>query len=171
MTTLVALTIMLVPAAATRTAGASSPTERNYEQSFRYMRTLANRYHAQREDLQRRLTRRVLEVRALRWQLKKARHAVVHRPDSLEAIRLAANAYHVSFGKLYRRAMCETGGTLNPYSKNQHSSASGLFQFLYPSTWNSTPYAGESVWSPYANAMAAAWMEANGRGGEWVCRG
>jgi hypothetical protein len=39
-----------------------------------------------------------------------------------------------------------------------------------PSTWRSTPYGVFSVWSPYANALAAGWMHLNGRGGEWSCQ-
>lgn len=35
--------------------------------------------------------------------------------------------------------------------------------------WNSTPYRNESVWSPYASALAAAQMLKAGRRGEWVC--
>jgi len=93
---------------------------------------------------------------------------MAHRSDVVEALRLAAVTWHVDFGLLYRRALCES--VLDPNAKNPSSSASGLMQFL-TSTWASTPYAGESVWSPYANALAGAWMEAHGRGGEWVCRG
>lgn len=167
MTTLVAITTLALLIVGWKNAGAG---DRNYEQSWRYARHYAKRYKAQRDDLQRRLARRVLEARSLKRQLAHARHATTHRPDSLEAIRLAAIAYGVSYGLLERRARCETGGDFNPYAKNRTSSASGLFQFLYPSTWRSTPYGSESVWSPYANALAAAWMERAGRGGEWTCR-
>ena len=96
------------------------------------------------------------------------RRAYVHRPSSLEAIRLASVAYGQSYSKLLRIASCESG--LYRYAKNPRSSATGLFQFLYPSTWRSTPFASESVWSPYASALAAAWMQRAGRGGEWVCQ-
>lgn len=99
---------------------------------------------------------------------RKLRRLYVHRADVLEAIRLAANAYHIDYGHLYRVAACESG--FDPSAKNPRSTASGVFQFL-TSTWASTPYARESIWSPYANALAAAWMHSVGRGGEWVCRG
>lgn len=100
--------------------------------------------------------------------MRRFRLAYVHRTDVIEAIRLAAITWNVSYSTLLRRAKCES--VLNPNAKNPGSTASGLFQFLYPSTWSSTPYGSESVWSPYANALAAAWMEHVGRGGEWVCQ-
>ena len=157
-------TLFIIIAGSTR---AQTPTD--YQESWKYAHRMAVKYRHQRDHLQQLLTRRVLEVRELRHRVVSAQRAVRHRPDVVEAIRLAATAYRVSFAKLYRRALCETGGSLNPYSKNRYSSASGVFQFLR-STWASTPYANESIWSPYSNAMAAAWMESVGRGGEWVCR-
>lgn len=91
------------------------------------------------------------------------------RDVSLEAISYASTAYGVSYSTLRRKASCETGGTFDPYARNRTSSASGLFQFL-TSTWASTPYRSYSIWDPYANALAAAWMHDVGRGGEWACR-
>jgi hypothetical protein len=91
-----------------------------------------------------------------------------HRSSTREAIELACVTYG-SCSTLWRRAGCETGGTYSPRALNQASGAAGLFQFL-PSTWQTTPFAQFSVWSPYANALAAGWMEARGRGSEWVCR-
>jgi hypothetical protein len=122
-----------------------------------------------------------LEVVGLRQQLQKEHARYVHARTRVrqlartlahsssvrEAIDLACSVYG-SCGTLWRRAQCETGGTFSSSSHNR-SGASGLFQFL-PSTWSTTPFAGFSVWSPYANALAAGWMEAHGRGGEWVCR-
>ena len=113
----------------------------------------------------RRLERR-LEL--MRRRLVAERRIVLHNPSVVEAINLAAATY--GFGStLWRKADCETGGTFSPRSLNSSSGAAGLFQFL-GSTWRSTPYAGFSVWSPYANALAAGWMHAHGRGGEWSCR-
>lgn len=88
-----------------------------------------------------------------------------HSPSTREAIDLACHVYG-SCSTLWRRAQCESGGYR--YAKNP-SGASGLFQFL-PSTWASTPFGSMSIWSPYAQAFAAGWMQAHGRGGEWVCR-
>lgn len=84
-----------------------------------------------------------------------------------ESINLACLLYgHCA--RLWEIARCETGGTLNPWSRNGSSGASGLMQFL-PSTWRTTPFARFSVWSPYASALAAGYMQRAGRDGEWVC--
>jgi SLT domain-containing protein len=102
----------------------------------------------------------------LRRRIVRQRYIVLHRRDVTEAINLAGATYG-NASTLWRKARCESG--LNTRSVNSGSSASGLFQFL-PSTWNSTPYAGFSIFDPFANALAAGWMHAHGRGGEWVCR-
>lgn len=101
--------------------------------------------------------------------IRRLRRVLAHDPQVREAINLAAVAYNVDGRTLWRKADCETGGTFSPRAYNASSSASGLLQFL-PSTWQTTPYARFSVWSPYANALAAGWMHARGRGGEWECR-
>lgn len=106
------------------------------------------------------------EVTGLRRQLRRQRRALLATPTVTEAINLAAATYG-NGATLWRKARCESG--LNPSAHNGWSTASGLFQFL-DSTWASTPYAGFSILSPYANALAAGWMHAHGRGGEWVCQ-
>lgn len=116
-----------------------------------------------------------------------ARRLLVRQPYSVEAIRLASVAYHVPFSLLWRRATCESGPgpnvptppvgerhvqahARNPVAEARSGEhAVGLFAFL-PSTWRTTPYASFPITSPYANALAAAWAQANGRGGEWACR-
>jgi hypothetical protein len=79
----------------------------------------------------------------------------------------AAAMYGQNGDDMLRVATCESG--LNPSAVNGSSNASGLFQFM-PSTWATTPYAGEDIFNPVANAEAAAWMWANGRRGEWSCQ-
>lgn len=126
------------------------------------------------DDLQRRLTARVLEARSLRRTLK-------HESSVREALDLACTIYgHCA--DLHRKAFCES--RLDPRAKNRTSSARGLLQFLttgrirrYGSdiyvdggTWATTPFWSFDVYSPYANALAAGWMHANGRAGEWECR-
>lgn len=106
---------------------------------------------------------RIVRVRSA--QLRHARRLLFARPSVAEAINLAGATYGQT-AALWRKARCESH--LNPRAQNR-SEASGLFQFL-PSTWRSTPYGGFSIWSAYANALAAGWMHAHGRGGEWVCR-
>ena len=103
--------------------------------------------------------------RARTRQLQHARRVLFARPSVAEAINLAAAVYG-NGPTLWRKARCESG--LNPGARNG-SEASGLFQFL-PSTWATTPFGSFSIFSPYASALAAGWMHANGRGSEWVCR-
>ncbi len=104
---------------------------------------------------------------ALRQENRRLRRVLRHKPSVREAIRLAATAYGQDEATLRRVAWCES--RFNPRAKNSSSTASGLFQHLYPSTWRSTPFRSESVWSPYASAMSAAWMFKQGRAAEWVC--
>jgi hypothetical protein len=114
-----------------------------------------------------RLRQRTRQLRTALVRFKVLRRHIVHRPETVEAINLACVVYG-SCSTLWRKAACETGGTFSPVAYNP-SGASGLFQFL-PSTWRSTPFGRFSIWSPYANALAAGWMHAQGRGSEWACR-
>lgn len=80
-------------------------------------------------------------------------------------IRRAALHYQQSFPDLLRVARCES--SLDPY--NEYAGHYGLFQFL-PSTFATTKYAGRDINSAKWNSLAAAWMWANGRRGEWACQ-
>lgn len=102
---------------------------------------------------------RGLGPEAWHWRYVLLRRQIARRPDSTRAIQLASATYGVSFSTLYRKAWCES--KLGAYPN--------LFQFI-ASTWASTPFARFSVFDVYANALAAGWMHARGRGGEWVCR-
>jgi LysM repeat protein len=66
-------------------------------------------------------------------------------------------------------AMCESG--MNPDATNPSSNAAGVFQILYPSTWDTTPEAGQSPYNAQANITAA--HEIFVRDGyswrEWTC--
>lgn len=86
----------------------------------------------------------------------------------LPCIRRAAIRWNVSYPTLKRKAWCES--RFNPYARNP-SGSSGLFQFL-PSTWATTPYRHQSIWSAKYSALAAAWMHSAGvgRGHEWECK-
>jgi hypothetical protein len=105
-------------------------------------------------------------VETLRRRLARQRYVVLHDPSVTEAIGLAAATYGHG-DELWRKAACES--RMNPAARNLASAASGLYQFL-PGTFASTPYGRFSIFSPYANALAAGWMHAHGRGGEWSCR-
>ena len=82
-------------------------------------------------------------------------------------IRYAALRYRQSFTDMMRVARCESG--LNPYAVGFRIHR-GLFQFNYPGTWNTTPYAGRNPFSAKWNSLAAAWTWSQGRRGEWQCR-
>ncbi len=122
--------------------------------AFRRAHAAAVRYRAERDDLQRRLVRRVREAAALR-------RALMRRPSSLEALRLAALVYRVPFPLLYAIASCESTGeppaqpaseqTLSAHAANP-STAKGLAQAL-DSTWRSSIFHAFSPYSPYASAL------------------
>ena len=98
-------------------------------------------------------------------RLRRAR-LVEFEPPYEHAAQLAAIAYRVDAGTLIRKGRCESGNWTHFHNA---SGASGPWQFL-GSTWASTPYASYSSYDPFAAALAAAWMHAHGRGGEWVCQ-
>lgn len=72
-----------------------------------------------------------------------------------------ATMINTEFGSYAPAAMqiakCESG--LNPQAVNQqkvgNSQATGIFQILYPSTWNTTSYANASPTDPATNVQAA----------------
>jgi hypothetical protein len=83
-------------------------------------------------------------------------------------IRRAALHWRVPTALLVRKARCES--RLDPLARNGVNV--GLFQFNYPGTWGSTPYARRSPWSAKWSSLAAGWMHSAGvdRGSEWSCR-
>ncbi|WP_151758045.1 LysM peptidoglycan-binding domain-containing protein [Dictyobacter vulcani] len=105
-------------------------------------------------------------------------------PQTAPAAPAAANSSDVSgmideifgpyAGSAKQIAVCESG--LNPNATNTisigGSHAAGIFQILYPSTWNTTSQAGMSPYNARANIIAA--HEIFVRDGyswrEWVCR-
>ena len=66
-----------------------------------------------------------------------------------------------------RVAKCESG--YNPRAVNPAGPYYGLFQFL-SSTFRATPYGGQDIFDPVANANAAAWKYANGGASSWGCK-
>jgi Transglycosylase SLT domain len=82
-------------------------------------------------------------------------------------IRYATLIYNQPLEDAYRVANCES--TTNPSATNGNND-DGLFQILYPSTWDTTPYSRHEVWSARWNSLAAMWMWAHGRRNEWQCQ-
>jgi hypothetical protein len=66
-----------------------------------------------------------------------------------------------------RVARCESG--YNPRAYNPAGPYYGLFQFLM-STYRATPYGGQDIYDPVANASAAAWKYGQGGAGAWGCK-
>jgi hypothetical protein len=66
-----------------------------------------------------------------------------------------------------RVARCESG--YNPGAVNPAGPYYGLFQFMV-STFRATPYGGQNILDPVANANAAAWKYAQGGSGAWGCK-
>lgn len=105
---------------------------------------------------------------------------VVYRPPagSNPGAQAVINEIIAVFGPYAQSALnvahCESGydpNAWNPYPiLNSH--ASGVFQILYPSTWNTTSYSGSSPFNANANIHAAYQIFA--RDGhsfrEWQCR-
>ncbi len=72
----------------------------------------------------------------------------------MACIREAAAFYRQPLTDAIRVARCESG--FDPH--NSYTGHLGLFQFLYPGTWNTTPYRDHDVYSAKWNALAAMWM-------------
>jgi hypothetical protein len=105
----------------------------------------------------------IREKRALARQV----HSQGWYAESVQAVRMAAVAFGQPEGMLLRKARCESG--MWPYAANPSSDATGLFQFM-PGTFRGTPFGRFSIWDVHAQALAAAWMHARGRGAAWECR-
>lgn len=126
--------------------------------------------------------------KTIRWWANRAVHnrreinhlklVLRHDPSVQEAVELA----HVAYPALsLSRAWCiiehESHG--NPSARNTQAiwngeHATGLWQFI-PSTLRATPYGEFSIYSAYAQSLAAGWMHEHGRGfgnggWTWTCR-
>ena len=87
--------------------------------------------------------------------------------EIIQIIRAAARRHNQPFRDLLRVARCESN--LDPRAYNPAGPYYGLFQFLR-STFDWTPYRDQSIYSPRANAYAAAWMWQQGHRDHWACQ-
>lgn len=108
------------------------------------------------------------DANARRATVIRLRRSLEWDPTIQEAVKLATIAYpSFSEARAWRIIRHESWMTADPlHARNPSSSATGLYQFLV-STFNSTPYRGMSIYSPYAQSLAAGWMHEHGRGCEW----
>jgi hypothetical protein len=151
----VAATLLVIRAA----SGQPPPTLRALVEDRHQGRTAE--WWARRTTIwKRRAQRRDLRIHRLRAANRRRWTPTLER-----GIQLAAIAYRQPATLLYRVAWCESRFFLYARSAGGHL---GPFQFL-PSTWRSTPYARFSPFDPTAAPLAAAWMWAQGRRGEWAC--
>jgi hypothetical protein len=101
-------------------------------------------------------------------------HAETATPSVSYVHSIIQNVFGANAAGAISVAQCESGA--NPSAVNPipvgNSYAQGLFQILYPSTWNTTSQAGNSPLDPTANAVAA--HEIFVRDGyswrEWACQ-
>ena len=119
----------------------------------------------------RKLEKRVARINRRAVKLERDRNGwrrtSLHQWTMTEAITISSIVYGVPISTLTRRMLCESHGYRYAHNK---SGATSYWQFL-PSTWASTPFAGLSIYSPFAQAMSAGWMMGPaGRSSEWQCR-
>jgi len=89
-------------------------------------------------------------------------------------------AYHGVSARL-ALAIAECESHLDPGARNPRSTATGIFQWVNPGVWYSTPYwteLGISIWAEYANGNPGAWTAdvdagvwalAHGFRSHWAC--
>lgn len=107
--------------------------------------------------------------------IKRLRRTLAHDPSVQESIRLAHLVYpaltEARAWQIIRHESWMTKDPLHAYNATPVNGchATGLYQFL-DCTYRSTPFgaAGLSIYSPYAQSLAAGWMHENGRGCEWA---
>lgn len=174
-----ALALAAIGLGVTRPTGAA-PERAGRDEAVRYWMTRARAAERSAREL-------TVRQHATQDQLRATRSHLLHRTTSLEALRLAAISsssdtaeQRAMYRTLYQLAACETTGTapapwppresvLNHRAQNPTGErATGLLQFL-PSTYARTRYASVSIWSPYAQALAAVDMIQSGRLREWSC--
>lgn len=139
----------------------------DFRESYIYAKTFARRYRLQRDDLQRRLVRRVVEVRKLRERIGElVRAKAAPRRDVAYAIHLAATVYGVSESDMHSVASCESG--------HSSTAVNGQYRGVYQEgpMFERGPFgrAGFSVWDAVPNALTAAWTVSREGWSQWSCK-
>lgn len=104
--------------------------------------------------------------------IKRLRRTLEHSPSVQESIALAALVYpQMNQARAWRIIKHESWMVPDPLHAYNRTAvngchATGLYQFL-DCTFRSTPFGHFSIYSPYAQSLAAGWMHAHGRGCEW----
>lgn len=82
------------------------------------------------------------------------------------AIRHASHTFGAPYSEMLAVAWCESRFSPTAVGDGSH----GLFQFLR-GTWSRTPYGRKYIYSPWWNALAAAWLwrHDGGSWSEWTC--
>lgn len=82
------------------------------------------------------------------------------------ALQNASKRWSVPYRELRSVSWCESRWQPNAVGVGSY----GLFQFV-PGTWRSTPYGHRSVFDPWWNALAAAWLvRRTGGWSHWTCK-
>jgi hypothetical protein len=161
-TLIVVAAALLIALVVTLPSPASTPVVKSTHMgktAFQWHR-IAEKRRLARDWLQKRLTFRVLEVRAL--QKVKAPPA----RDVQYGIHLAATTYGVSETDMHRVASCESGHSATA-ANGQYR---GVFQEGSMFERSRFGRAGFSVWDPVANAMNAAETVSREGWSQWTCK-
>jgi len=163
LTAVILATLTLTTAGATRTRTADAKST-DWASSAKYWHGAALRQRHRADNLQRRLTVRVLQVRRQTRELKRLRSILARRvyPDAITAIRLVFGPYGE---QAIRVSSCETGGTFDVNAQN--GQYLGLFQM---GTYARGRYGHSSTALGQAQAAYRYFVD-SGRGwGPWECK-
>lgn len=98
---------------------------------------------------------------------------LLHAPPSGAVQNMIAQVFGLYAASALTVAKCESGYNPNAYNPTPvgNSHAEGVFQILYPSTWNSTSYAASSPYNAQANILAAhqIFTRDGNNWHEWAC--
>jgi len=120
-----------------------------------------------------RFVKAVEQRRAADREVRRLRAIVRHDPSVQEALDIASLVYGTPRQEIERVAFCES--RLDPRARNRTpiyngEHATGLLQTI-PSSFRRSPFRELDIYSPYANALAGAYIwSLSGSWREWACR-